>query len=102
MAEVMVLADELFTLCRRCAAPDSRFLAECAIPAGEDLLVLRLKGDMGGRDPLKDLDAGAACHAVEFLTKYCEQVLFEHGDSVDIVTMVRRLRRESEGRHGRR
>ena len=102
MAEVMVLADELFALCRRCAAPDSRFLAECAIPAGEDLLVLRLKGDMGGRDPLKELEGGAACHAVEFLTKYCEQVLFEHGDSVDIVTMVRRLRRESEGRHGRR
>lgn len=101
LAEVMVLADELFTLCRRCAAPDSRFLAECAIPAGEDLLVLRLKGDLGGRDPLKDLEGGAACHAVEFLAKHCEQVFFEHGDSVDIVTMVRRIERKAERRQRR-
>ena len=101
LAEVMVLADELFTLCRRCAAPDSRFLAECAIPAGEDLLVLRLKGDLGGRDPLKGLEGGAACHAVEFLAKHCEQVFFEHGDSVDIVTMVRRIEREAERRQRR-
>ena len=94
-ALLAVLADELFTLCRHRSEPESRFMAECAVPEGEDLVILRLKGEMGGRDPLKEAEGGAACHAVEFLTKNCEQVLFERNesDSMDIVTLVWRFDR---------
>ena len=92
-ALLVVLADELFTLCRRLASEDSHFMAECAIPEGEDLVILRLKGEMGGRDPLKEAEGGAAHHAVEFLTKNCEQVLFERNGSMDIVTLVWRFDR---------
>ena len=95
-ALLMVLADELFALCRRLAAPDSRFMAECAVPEEGNLVVLRLKGEMDGRNPL-DQDGGEADrHAAEFLSKNCEQVLFERSNSMDIVTLVWRFQREAE------
>lgn len=95
-ALLMVLADELFALCRRLAAPDSRFMAECAVPEEGNLVVLRLKGEMDGRNPL-DQDSGEADrHAAEFLSKNCEQVLFERSNSMDIVTLVWRFQREAE------
>ena len=93
LAEVAVLSDELFTLCRRRAAQDGRLMAECAIPPGEDLVILRLKGDLGGRDPLSALEGQAAVHAAEFLRKNCEQILFEQEGPMDIITMVDRVQR---------
>lgn len=95
-ALLVVLADELFALCRRLAAPDSHFMAECAVPEEGNLVVLRLKGEMDGRNPL-DQDGGEADrHAAEFLSKNCEQVLFERSNSMDIVTLVWRFQRETE------
>lgn len=91
MAETLVLADELFALCRRQAAPDSRIMAECAIPGGEGRVILRLRGDMGGHSPLERQEGEAAVHAAEFITKNCDRVLFERDDNLDTVTVVKGL-----------
>ena len=100
MAKLMVLADELFTLCCRQTEPDSHMMAECAILPEESLAILRLKGDLGGRDPLQEAGEGATRDAVEFLNRNSEQVLFERSNSMDIVTVVQRLREDRGERCG--
>ena len=91
LARMMVLADELFTLCRRRAPGDSRIMAECAMPPGEALAVLRFRGDFGGISPMEGLEEGAAEHAAAFITAHCDRILFEHTESVDTITAVKRL-----------
>ena len=91
MAKLMVLADELFTLCRRRAPGDGRIMAECAMPPGEALAVLRFRGDFGGISPMEGLEEGAAEHAAAFITAHCDRILFEHTESVDTITAVKRL-----------
>ena len=51
LAEAAVLADELFVLCCQQAEPDARFLAQCAMPEGENLMVLPAEGPHGGKRP---------------------------------------------------
>ncbi|MCD7886166.1 MAG: SpoIIE family protein phosphatase [Clostridiales bacterium] len=91
IAALMVAVDELFTLCCRQAVPGSRFMAECAIPSGEGLVVLRLKGDMQGKDPLKYADGTADAYAADFIRTKCDRVLIEHDDGMDTVTVVKRM-----------
>ena len=76
-AEAAVLADELFVLCCQQAEPDARFLAQCAIPEGEDLIVLRLKGPMGAKDPLKSAQGDSAARAAEYVVQNTQRVTFE-------------------------
>lgn len=90
MAQIVVLADEVFTLYCRCAPQDSHIMAECAVPPAEDLLILRFRGDFGGIDPLEHLEE-AAENAAAFIRTHCDQMLFEHTVSVDTVTVVKRL-----------
>ena len=91
MARLLVLADELFALCCRRAPRDGRLMAECAIPPGERLVILRLRGDLGGISPLEELEDEAAEHAAAFIKKHCDRLLFEHTDSMDTATVVKRL-----------
>ena len=91
LARMMVLAAELFTLCRRRAPGDGRIMAECAMPPGEALAVLRFRGDFGGISPMEGLEEGAAEHAAAFITAHCDRILFEHTESVDTITAVKRL-----------
>ncbi len=91
MAELMVVADELLTLCRSVGDPDARFMAECAIPPGEGLAILRLKGTLGGRHPLEGAESEAEKHAAAFIQKTCDQVLFEHGRDLDTVMIVKQM-----------
>ena len=91
MAVLMVVAEELFALCCRQAGGQGRFMAECAVPAGERLVVLRLKGDTGGANPLERLDGEAARHAADFILQHCDRVLAEHEAGMDTITVVKRL-----------
>lgn len=93
-AQMLVLGDEAFALCRRGAEPDQRFLAECSVSQEERTMVLRLSGSLNGRNPLDGDDEGTR-HAVDFIRKNCEYVSFEHGASKDTVILVRRLAQES-------
>ena len=93
-AQMLVLGDEAFALCRRGAEPDQRFLAECSVSREERTMVLRLNGSLNGRNPLDGDDEGTR-HAVNFIRKNCEYVSFEHGASKDTVILVRRLAREA-------
>lgn len=90
MAQIVVLADEVFTLCCRCAPQDSHIMTECAVPPAEDLLILRFRGDFGGINPLEHLEA-AAENAAVFIRTHCDQLLFEHTAFVDTVTVVKHL-----------
>lgn len=89
VAQLIVLGDELFSLCRRAANSDSRYLAECAIR--QDTVVLRIRGDMGGRDPMADRTEGPTLRAVEYIKHNSEQVYFAHDDFSDAVTLVKRI-----------
>lgn len=100
MARLLVLADELFALCCRRAPRDGRLMAECAIPPGDDLVILRLRGDLGGISPLEQLEDEAAEHAASFIRKHCDRLLFEHTESIDTATVVKRL--AAEEREGER
>lgn len=91
MARMLVLADELFTLCCRRADSDSRLMAECAIPQGEGQAILRLKGGFGGHSPLEEIQDEASKHAAEFIVQNCSRVLFESDGTMDTVTVVKQL-----------
>lgn len=93
-AQMLVLGDEAFALCRRGAEPDQRFLAECSVSWEEQTMVLRLNGSLNGRNPLDGDDEGTR-HAVNFIRENCEYVSFEHGASKDTVILVRRLAQEA-------
>ena len=89
-AQMIVLMDELFALCRRQCPGDSRIMAECAVPPGEELVIFRLRGDFGGVSPMEQSETTAK-HAANFITAHCDRVLFEHTESVDTLTVVKRL-----------
>lgn len=89
MARLMVLGDELFTLCRHRTETGSRLLAECAIRDG--LVRLRVKGDMGGQNPLEIPEEGPARRSAGFIRGNCDQASFEHDCSTDVVTLLKRI-----------
>ncbi len=99
-AQLIVLSDELFTLCCRRAPRDGRIMAECAMPPGEDLTILRLRGDFGGISPLEQLEDEAAEHAAAFITNHCDRTLFEHTESVDNITVLKRLALGTRSKEG--
>ena len=102
LAEAAVLADELFVLCCQQAEPDARFLAQCAMPEGENLMVLRLKGPMGAKDPLKSAQGDSAARAAEYVVQNTQRVTFESRDSMDVITVTKQLEAEpSEGTAGK-
>lgn len=87
-AETLVMADELMALCRAVAG-ENRLMAECAVR--DDLAVLRIRGRMGGTDPLGR--QGGLTGQADFVRRSCERVLFEHGEDGDTVTAVRKIGR---------
>jgi phosphoserine phosphatase RsbU/P len=91
-AALVILAEELFTLCRRQCGKQQRLMAECVVPPAEEVVLLRLRGDFGGSDPLEQPE-GEAAWAVDFIRKNSDRVLFEHTDTGDTVTVVKRMPR---------
>ena len=90
-AQLLVMGDELFALCRAVGQPDARFMAEFTVSGEEDLVVLRIRGAMGGRDPLDVPEKGAFCGAADFVRRSCDRVLFEPGGGGDAVIAVKRV-----------
>ena len=91
MAEVMVLADELYTICARQSEEDGRLMAECVMPQGEHMLLLRLKGRMGGVNPLDCPEGETGVHGASFVRRNTDQVFFEHSETMDIITVTKQL-----------
>ena len=75
-------------------------MAECAMPPGEDLAILRFRGDFGGLSPLEQLEETTAEHAVAFIKMHCDRVLFEHTESLDSITVVKRLVLDTQKERG--
>lgn len=88
-AQMMVLGDELFTLCCRRAGAHGKMMAECSVRDG--VAVLRLRADFGGIDPIAKQSEEPAKNAAAFIERNCERVSFEHGQSQDTVTIVKRV-----------
>lgn len=91
LAQTVVLADELFTLCCHRAARDSHIMVEWTFSREERLAVLRFRGNFGGVDPMEGVEP-AMENAAAFVRTHCDQLLFEHIESMDTVMMVKHLR----------
>lgn len=87
-AEVLVIADELFALCRAHSDGESRFMAECSVR--DNVAALRFRGRMGGADPLEE--AGNLSGSAKFVRKYCENVSFEKSGDIDTLTAVCKIK----------
>ena len=92
---IVVLGDELLALCARKSHSDDRFLAECAVQ--NERVTLRIRGDLGARDPLTDQPEGPGRQAVDYWRRSCEDLFFEHSSSMDTVTLVTRLSPDDTG-----
>ncbi len=90
-AQLLVMGDELFALCRAGGRPDGRFMAEFTVSPEEALMILRIRGAMGGRDPLDIPEGGALRGAADFVRRSCDRILFESGGGGDAVTAVKRV-----------
>lgn len=98
-AQMLVLGDEMFALCRRASEAGGRFLAECSVSSEGRTVMLRLNGSMNGRDPLQSQEETAQ-HAVSYIRQNCEYVSFESGASKDTITLVKRLTGDGAQRRG--
>lgn len=93
-AEVVVLADELLTLCLWQREPGGFLTVECAVPEEGDSVILRLKGDLGGQDPLENAAGTPAINAVEFVRSFARQVAFARSELGDVLTVEKTVDRE--------
>ncbi len=91
IAEIAVLADELFSLCCWAAADDRPITAECAMEPDGKGLTLRMKGGFGGRNPLLAGEGGAAANAVDFIRGSAKSVSFQEGELQDVLTVEKAL-----------
>ena len=91
IAETAVLADELFVLCCGQAEPDARFLAQCAVTEETGTVLLKVKGPMGGRNPLENTRGEAAARAAAYILQNTQRVTFDSMDSMDVVTVTRQM-----------
>ncbi len=93
VAEAGVLAEELLTLCLWQREPGGILTVECAVPRDGDTVVLRLKGDLGGKDPLEHAAGGPAANAAAFIRSSAGQVTFAHSELGDVVTAEKKVER---------
>ena len=100
IAEMAVLADELFVLCCGQAEADARFLVQCAVMEETATVVLQVKGPMGGRDPLEVTRGEAAARAAAFIRQNTHRVTFESIDGMDTVTVTRQMKADVSGHDG--
>lgn len=95
IAQVSVLADELFVLCCGQAEPDARFLAQCAVTVETGTVLLQIKGPMGGKNPLENTRGQVSARAADYIRQNTQRVVFESLDSMDVITVTRQLDAEA-------
>lgn len=95
IAEVAVLADELFVLCCGQAEPDARFLAQCAVTEETGTVLLQIKGPMGGKNPLENIRGEVSARAADYIRQNTQRVVFESLDSMDVITVTRQMEAEA-------
>lgn len=95
IAEVAVLADELFVLCCAQAEPDARFLAQCAVTVETGTVLLQIKGPMGGKNPLENTRGEVSARAAHYIRQNTQRVVFESLYSMDVITVTRQLDTET-------
>ena len=95
IAEVAVLADELFVLCCGQAEPDARFLAQCAVTEETGTVLLQIKGPMGGKNPLEASRGEVSARAAAYIRANTQRVVFESLDSMDVITVTRLMQADA-------
>jgi len=98
VAETVVLAEELLTLCLWQREPGGMLTVECAVPREGDAVILRLKGNLGGRDPLEHAAGGPAASAAAFIRSSARQVTFARSGLGDVVTAEKQMERPLSAR----
>ena len=61
------------------------------VPENEPLSLEQLRNMVGAPVWMEELEDEAAEHAAAFIKKHCDRLLFEHTDSMDTATVVKRL-----------
>ena len=90
IAQIVVLAGELFTLCCWKLKEGEALCLECAVNPQTRSVTLQVRAPMGGRDPLDEADGMAAGQAARFIRASAEQIRFTPGDAEDILTVEKR------------
>ena len=88
IAGAAVLADELFSLCRRCLPEGERITVECAVSPDRSV-TLRLRGPFGHRNPLEAGEGPAFDNAAAFIRSAARQLTFTQHELLDELTAVR-------------
>ena len=89
--KLILLADELFTLCCRACVAETDIKVECAVKPEENALHLRMFAPMGGNDPLSvsgDASGGSAANYIRTQTK---RAAFEAGIERDMIEIISEL-----------
>ena len=88
-AQIQVCAEELFSICCRCAR-GTRIEVDCAVPSA-DKLVLRMSMNLRGVNPLADEQNTVVQSAAAFIRKNAESLEWMEQDNKSILVMTRRL-----------
>lgn len=85
IAQVAVLAGELFTVCCWKLEKQQMLCLECVVDPTTRNVTLRVKAPFGGKDPLNEARGTAAAQAVQFIRESAKQVDFIPGDPEDVL-----------------
>ena len=89
VAQVAVLADEIFAICCR-QRTDSLITVECAVDKKNDLITLYWKSSFGS-DPLQCREGSDTELALHFIRGASEKITFSPGEMQDVLTVVKQL-----------
>lgn len=90
-AKLILLADELFTLCCRVCEKDADVKVECAIKPEDNVLHLRMFAPMGGSDPLNVNGDASGGSAANYIRTHTKRASFESGIERDMIEIISEL-----------
>lgn len=87
-AKLILLTDELFSLCCRSCEAAAEVKLECAIQPEENTFHLRIFAPMGGRDPLQTGEDSTGGNAANYIRTHTRRASFEAGIERDMLEIV--------------